>query len=439
MAINEDRLLRSTPEIDSTHGVERRRAWPVLGLLLLLLVVNYADKAVVGLAGVEMKRDLGLSSSEFGLLTSVFFLPFVVGGVLGGALTRRFQARWLLFGIAVLWAVSLLPLTWQVGFGVVVASRVVLGFAEGPTTALAMYIAHSWFPAAKRALPSSVIVSGAALGPVIAAPALTWVITNHSWHMAFGALAAVGAFAAALWLFAGREGPEAVGGGHDASSARLPDRVPLRRVFGTGTVVGIMVLFFVAYANTSVKVGWLPLYLREGLGYSAGTAGTLVSLPYLGGAVAVILIGWISGRMTKRGMSNRVTRGVLGASLVLASGVATAAFAGMDAGPLQMVLLVLGSSLNAAGFGATFAAISDVSPAGQRGVVLGVITAFYSLAGVIAPLVMGHLVDVGADAADGYGSGFLLLGVVMIVGAVVALVLVDPDRDAAKLADAADR
>lgn len=273
-----------------------------------------------------MKRDLGLSSSQFGLLTSAFFLPFVVGGVLGGALTRKFQARWLLLGIAVLWTLSLLPLAWQVGFGVVVASRMVLGFAEGPTTALAMHVAHSWFPAAKRALPSSIIVSGAALGPVIAAPALTWVITNHSWHMAFGALATVGAFAAALWLFAGREGPEAVRRGHGATASQLPERLPLRKVFGTGTVIGIMALFFVAYANTSVKVGWLPLYLREGLGYSAGTAGKLVSLPYLGGAVAVILVGWISGRMTRRGMSNRVTRGVLGASLVLASGLTTVVF-----------------------------------------------------------------------------------------------------------------
>lgn len=434
MAIDGNRLIDSVQEGDSAPTAGHRRAWLVLGLLLLLLVVNFADKAVVGLAGVDMKKELGLSSSQFGLLTSLFFLPFVVGGVLGGALTRRFKAHWILFVMAVMWVASLLPLAWQVSFGVVVASRMVLGFAEGPTTALAMYVAHSWFPAAKRALPSSIVVSGAALGPVIAAPTLTWVITNYSWHMAFGALAAVGAFAAALWLLAGREGPETVGAGHGGAASKLPERLPLRRVFGTGTVIGIMALFFVAYANTSVKVGWLPLYLREGLGYSAGTAGNLVSLPYLGGAVAVILVGWISGRMTKRGMSNRVTRGVLGASLVLASGVTTVAFAGMDAGPLQMVLIVLGSSLNAAGFGATFAAISDVSPVGQRGVVLGVITAFYSLAGVIAPLVMGRLVDVSSDAADGYGSGFLILGVVMIVGSLLALVLVNPDRDAAKLA-----
>lgn len=66
--------------------------------------------------------------------------------------------------------------------------------------------------------------------------------------------------------------------------------------------------------------------------------------------------------------------------------------------------------------------------------ILGVITAFYSLAGVIAPLVMGRLVDVSADAAEGYGSGFLILGIVMIVGALLALALVDPDRDATKLA-----
>ncbi|MFB7749958.1 MFS transporter [Streptomyces sp. NPDC056121] len=95
---------------------------------------------------------------------------------------------------------------------------------------------------------------------------------------------------------------------------------------------------------------------------------------------------------------------------------------------------MLSSSLNAAGFGATFAAISDVCPAKQRGVVFGMITAFYSLAGVIAPLVMGRLIDTSSDAASGYSIGFLILGIAMITGAVVAMLTVNPDRDAAKLA-----
>lgn len=70
----------------------------------------------------------------------------------------------------------------------------------------------------------------------------------------------------------------------------------------------------------------------------------------------------------------------------------------------------------------------------QRSTVFGIVTGVYSLGGVVAPLVIGRLVDAGKSAASGYGDGFLVLGVTMLIGAVAALLLVDPDRDAARLA-----
>ncbi|WP_329236333.1 MFS transporter [Streptomyces sp. NBC_01460] len=425
-------------EVSASEGVAagrvRRKAWTVLALLVCLMLVNYADKVVVGLAGVGMKEDLGLNDARFGVIQSSFFWLFAVGSVLGGWLGGKVRARWLLAGIAALWALSLAPMAAQVGFTAIVACRVLLGLAEGPTTALAMQVAHSWFPAHKRAIPSSIVVAGAGIGPLIAAPVLTWVILTYSWHAAFAALAACGALVAVLWLGGGDSGPEdAQGGGHGAVTApALPERVPLRRLFSTGTLIGMSLLFFVAYANTSVKVSWLPLYLQEGLGYDATTAGNLVALPYLGSAIAVILVGVLSAALTRRGVGSRMTRGVLPGAMVLASGVCTIAFSSLDRGVPQMVLLVLGSCLNSAGYGVAFAGLADVAPAKQRGTVFGIVTGIYSLGGVVAPLVVGRLVDSGDSVALGYGDGFMVLGVTMIVGAMAALLLVNPARDAAK-------
>ncbi|GHG42722.1 MFS transporter [Streptomyces zaomyceticus] len=413
----------------------RRRAWIVLALLVCLMLVNYADKVVVGLAGVGMKEELGLDDAGFGVIQSSFFWLFAVGSVLGGWLGGKVRARWLLAGIATLWALSLAPMAAQVGFTTIVACRVLLGFAEGPTTALAMQVAHSWFPAHKRAIPSSIVVAGAGIGPLIAAPVLTWVILAYSWHAAFAVLAVCGAVVTLLWLVGGDSGPEDAQGGHGAAAAGpvLPEWVPLRRLFSTGTLIGMCLLFFVAYANTSVKVSWLPLYLREGLGYDATTAGKLVALPYLGSAIAVIVVGVVSAVLTRRGVGSRVTRGVLPGAMVLVSGVCTIAFSSLDRGVPQMVLLVLSSCLNSAGYGVAFAGLADVLPAKQRGAVFGIVTGIYSLGGVVAPLVVGRLVDGGDSIALGYGNGFLVLGLTMIAGALAALLLVNPARDAAKL------
>ncbi|MER5951881.1 MFS transporter [Streptomyces sp. NPDC001904] len=411
----------------------RRRARFVLALLVCLMLVNFADKVVVGLSGVGMKKELGLDSAEFGVVQSAFFWLFAAGSVLGGWLGGRVRARWLLAGIASVWALTLAPMAAQVGFTTIVVCRVLLGFAEGPTVALAMQVAHSWFPAHKRGLPSSLVIAGAGFGPLIAAPALTWVIEAYSWHAAFGVLAVFGAVFAVLWLCCGDTGPEGVSPVAAAGVHALPERVPLRRLFSTGTLVGMVTLFFVAYANTSVAVSWLPLYLREGLGYDAGAASKLVVLPFLGAAAAVIVVGAISGALTRRGVGNRITRGVLPAALVLASGVCTVAFASLDRGVPQMVLLVISACLNSAGYGVAFAGLSDVAPVKQRGAVFGIVTGIYSLGAVIAPLVLGRLVDAGSSTEAGYGKGFVVLGVAMIVGAVVALLLVNPDRDARRL------
>ncbi|MGW6754104.1 MFS transporter [Streptomyces sp. NPDC055006] len=413
-------------------------AWAVLSVLVCLMLVNYADKVVVGLAGVDMKKELGLDSAQFGVIQSSFFWLFAVGSVGGGWLGGKVKVRWLLVGITALWALSLAPMAAQVGFTTVVACRVLLGLAEGPTTALAMHVTHSWFPAHKRTVPSSIVVAGAGIGPVISAPVLTWIITSHSWHAAFAVLAVAGAVLTLLCLAVGREGPEQVEVGHghagEASTPVLPERVPLGRLFRTGTMIGMMLLFFVSYACTAVKVSWLPLYLREGLGYSAEAAGTLVALPFLGSAVAVIGAGLLSRAMTRRGIGSHITRGILPGVLVLCSAAATMTFPLLTAGPLQIALLTVSSCLNSAGYGVAFAGVADVAPAKQRGAVFGIVTAFYSLGGIVAPVVIGRLVAEDASASAGYGTGFQLLGATMAVGATAALLLVNPDRDAVKLA-----
>ena len=137
--------------------------------------------------------------------------------------------------------------------------------------------------------------------------------------------------------------------------------------------------------------------------------------------------------MTRRGVSNRLARGVFCAALVGASGLGIIAFALLDRGPLQMVLIVVSAGLGAAGWGVAFTAVSDVVPAAQRGVVMGVIVAVYSMGGVVAPIVLGGLVDAAATPLDGYVTGFVTLGVVMIVGSVAGTLLIHPDRDARRI------
>ncbi len=64
------------------------------------------------------------------------------------------------------------------------AGRILLGAAEGPAASMSMHALYKWFPPERRALPSALQIGGAALGTLIAAPLVTWLIA-----LAFGMVA----------------------------------------------------------------------------------------------------------------------------------------------------------------------------------------------------------------------------------------------------------
>jgi len=67
---------------------DRKAAWLLVGLL-----IDFADKAVIGIAAVPIKQELDFSPREFGLVGSSFFLLFAFSAVATGFLVNRAQTR----------------------------------------------------------------------------------------------------------------------------------------------------------------------------------------------------------------------------------------------------------------------------------------------------------------------------------------------------------
>ena len=182
-------------------------AWRITFLLFLYMVVNFADKIVVGLAGVPIMTELQLQPSQFGLLGSAFFLLFSISAICVGFLINRVEARWVLLGLSLIWALVQFPMLGTVSFTTLLICRIILGAGEGPAFSVAVHAIYKWFPDEKRTLPTAILSQGSAFGVILAVPALNWVIVNYSWHMAFAALGVVGLIWGALWLMLGAEGP----------------------------------------------------------------------------------------------------------------------------------------------------------------------------------------------------------------------------------------
>lgn len=193
-----------------TAGVTKetpKGAWTVTFLLFLFMVVNFADKIVVGLAGVPIMTDLKLEPAQFGMLGSSFFILFSVSAIVVGFIVNKVPTRWVLLTLAVIWALAQFPMVGTVSFTTLLICRIVLGAGEGPAFSVAAHAIYKWFPDEKRTLPTAILSQGSAFGVILAVPALNWVIVNHSWHYAFGALGVVGLIWVCAWLALGKEGP----------------------------------------------------------------------------------------------------------------------------------------------------------------------------------------------------------------------------------------
>ncbi|MBN9747875.1 MFS transporter [Amycolatopsis sp. A1MSW2902] len=430
--------LATAKPVSKPRTPSRRRAWTVVALLFALMVVNFADKAVIGLAAKPIMRDLGLDATQFGLLSSGFFLMFVLSAVGIGFLGDRVPARWLLLGMAVLWSLSQAPMIGVAGFGVVLAGRGLLGFGEGPAVPIAQHAAHKWFDNRERNLVSGIIQSGATLGVVIASPVLTWLIVEYNWHVAFAALCAAGLVWALLWLVLGREGPS------DARTLAQRDtsaaiglleatHVPYRRVLACGTWLACLVGGFTVQWTLGVMTTWLPDYLSR-LGYSPSQVGLLNTVPWLVMGALFLAQSLLSRWLAGRGVSSRVHRGLAAGVLLFCSAVAMALFPSVRQPGLQLTLITIAFSFCEIMAVVGPAVIAEITPTTRRSGVLGVYLGLGSIGAVLSPTVTGSLVDAASTPLAGFRWAFLLTAALALTAGAAATFLIRPERDARRLA-----
>ena len=409
-------------------------AWRIAFLLLLYMLVNFADKIVVGLAGVPIMTDLHLSQKEFGLLGSSFFFLFSISAIVVGFICNSVPTRWVLLALAVVWAVVQFPMVGDVSFMTLLICRVILGAGEGPAASVAVHALYKWFPDEKRTMPTALLSQGSAFGVIIAVPALNWVVVNYSWHWAFGALGIVGLFWVVAWLIFGKEGPltDPVSATGDAMV-----RVPYSRLMATSTFLGCVLCTFGAYWSLSLGLTWFTPFIVKGLGYTQQQAGPISILPWILGATVVILTGWASQVLHGRGVATRWSRGVLGAAPLVLGGLILFCMPLVDTPAARVALLVFGTGLSGSIYVVCAPMLSEFTPVSQRGAIISIYGAIYTLAGVLAPFVMGSLLDNAATPLDGYLTGFKVSAVVLTASGLLGLLLLRPNTERARLASAA--
>jgi MFS family permease len=411
-----------------------RSRWAI-ALLMVFVAINFADKSIIGLAAAPMMAELGLSTTQYGVLSSSFYLLFSISAVAFGFLGNRVPGKWLLVGLAVVWSVAQLPVAIPAaGFGVLLATRILLGAGEGPGIPLGMHVAFTWVEERKRAFTAALLTVGSGLGVIIGAPLLNALIASAGWRAPFFLLGVLGLVWALAWILIGGDGPYSVAAAkaEPANPVAQEPRIPYRRLLTTGTWLGTLFSGFTVYWGLALGISFLPLYLGQ-IGFDRSSIGFVASLPAYVSIAFMLAGGALSQRLLRRGVSRRIGQGVIGGVFALVAGLAMILMTRVGASAWALPLIAVAFGIGNSQTPLSQAAVADTVPARQRGAALGVWYAVVSVASIISPTVTGAVVDAAASPAAGYGLAFDIAGGLMVLGGLTAMLVVRPDQDAARL------
>jgi len=141
----------------------------------------------------------------------------------------------------------------------------------------------------------------------------------------------------------------------------------------------------------------------------------------------------ISGLVARLPINLR-QRGVIiaaaGIQLDRAAGTRQGLFEGAG---LQVAILVVGTGLSGSIYVVCPPMLSEFTPVSQRGAVISIYGALYTLAGILAPSVMGKVIQNAGGLLEGYVTGYTINAVILIGSGLLGLLLLWPNTERARL------
>ena len=178
------------------------RHYAFLGFLTLLNVMNFVDRQLLGSFANFIVPDLGLTNTEFGLLTGLFFIVFYsVMGLFMGALADMVNRTRLIAAGLALWS-ALTALSGAArGFWTLAAPRMLIGVGESIMTPTSMSLLSDRFPASKLGFASGFYYMGVPIGVGVSLLIAGYLGPAIGWRNCFYLLGGIGLVLAAVMLF----------------------------------------------------------------------------------------------------------------------------------------------------------------------------------------------------------------------------------------------
>jgi predicted MFS family arabinose efflux permease len=278
--------------------IDRGYELRVLVLLGLAFGFAYFDRMALTFLAPFVQADLKLSNEQLGWANSGLSLTWALGAFLIGRWSDRIGKRKpFLIGALLLFSVCsvLSGLSWS--FESLLATRVIMGAAEGPFLPICLAIMAAASGPSRQALNAGIVqnVFGPIVGTSLASYALVRIAVAYDWHAAFFVAGIPGLILAALiWRLVDEPAPA------PAAPVGSAGAEPARGLLSHRNIVVCSLVSACAVGSIVVGSIFMPLYLDGPRGYDDLTWSNVMTVVGFCPAVGAIVIALWSDRIGRK-------------------------------------------------------------------------------------------------------------------------------------------
>ncbi len=413
--------------------------WYATIMLALLYWLSILDRYIISLLVDPIKRDLGLTDVQWGLLHGLAFVgAYTLFGLAFGALADRVNRRKLIYIGVTIWSVATAFCGVAQNFWHLLLARIGVGVGEASLNPSASSMIADLFPRGKLTMAMAVYALGGTVGSgtalllgglivdlvshmdVIVIPLLGEI---RPWQAVFfivgipGALLAFSIFTVPEPVRRDQRS-QPIGAGFRSAYAALGKFMRGRPRFFMYHYLG----FTFTGAVVTGGAAWYPVHISRSFGWSAGEIGAALGPALMiAGVVSKLATGRIVDAMYQRGYRDAQLRWY-GISILVAAPVGV--FATLSGNPWTFIIAIAVFMTLIGGMQAcSLTALNLVTPNELRGTGVAVFTTVTGLVGGSAgPVLIAAASNIGGQPSIGLGMAVMigigcpLAGVFLLLG-----------------------
>lgn len=390
---------------DAEKALVRKVAWRLMPLIMICYLFAFFDRINISFAKFQLQTDLGFSDTAYGLGASLFVVGYVIFEVPSNLMLYKVGARRWIARIMISWGLATAAMVFVNNEWQFYALRFIIGAMEAGFAPGVLYYLTLWFPQNHRGRITSMLFLASAFAGLVGAPFsglvlghLDGVLDMRGWHWLFllGGLPCVGLGLLVLTLLKDR-----VEDAHwltDSEKTYLSSRISHQQAHQHGSsllaairIPGFLTLGLIYFLIQIASYGlnfWAPQLIRSAGTDSPTMIGLLTAIPYVCGAISMVVVGRLSDASGERRK--------FAAGLVLLGAVGFFS-AGLFANHTTFLIISLG--LLGAGVVASIPSFWTLPPkllagagAGAAGGI-ALINTLGQLGGIVSPIMVGRIRD----------------------------------------------